>query len=229
MLTLATSHIVQVLATELDDIQTRMRQTQSELVGLRSSSGAVDEARCQSLENQTTILLNQYVSIQRLHAANDLAQALTGIYEVLETLVGVEKFVMYMGATADRRMYSIIQYPVDHFDDTIEVGMGQIGKVLSETEPFFESVGRIAVADGSFPIAVIPLRHEGTLVGTIAVFKLFEQKGGFNQVDTEIFKLFSRFAGTVVVGAIAQVKRKYELSTMQEISEYARRVQASDF
>lgn len=229
MLTLATSHIVQVLAGVLDDIQARMQQTQSELVLLRTQTEVVDEVKCQQLETQTTILLNQYVTVQRLHAASDFAQALTGIFEVMETLVGVEQFVAYIGEQQSSRLYSIIQQPLDHFDDTIEFGMGQIGAALSAGEAFFETPGRIAVANGSFPIAVIPLRHEEKLVGAMAVFKLFEQKGGFNPVDIEIFNIFTNYAGSVALSAIAEVKRKYELSTMQEVSEYARRVQASDF
>lgn len=228
MLTSTTSQIIMVLAAQLEEIQSRMQQTQSELVALRSAGGAVDEARCHDLENQTTVLLNQYVTVQRLHAATDFSHLLTGVFEVLETLVGVDQFSMYMGSTLGQRLYSIIQHPAGHYDEFVEPSLGQVGEKLG-TETFFERPGRISIADGSFPIAVIPLRCENAVVGAIAVYKLFEQKGGFNQVDIEIFKIFSRFIGPLALGAIADVKRKYELSTMEEVSEYARRVQASDF
>ncbi len=213
----------------VERIQVDMQRTQRELAQLRGSGDADDEERCEYLEEQISSLLNKFVACHRLHTATDFAAALTGIYEVLETLVGVELFAMYIGGKKDDTvLYKVVQSADGKFSPKVLAGDGVLGSAITRGELVLESPVKTAAADGSYPIALVPLLLQEKTVGLIAVYKLLGHKGSFAPVDSEIFDILSKYSAGVTLDAIEGVRRKYNMATMDEVADYARSVQASD-
>lgn len=228
-MTKATSQSIEALAELVERLQVDMQRTQRDLAELRESGDASDEDRYQYLEEQISSLLNKFVACHRLHTATDFSAALTGIYEVLETLVGVDSFAMYIaGKEDDTALYKVVQSAVGDFAPKIIAGEGVLGKAITSGEMILESPAKTAAADGSYPIALVPLLLERRAVGLIAVYRLLAHKGSFVPVDSEIFDILSKHSAGVTLDAIEGVRRKYNMVTMDEVADYARSVQASD-
>ena len=81
-----------------------------------------------------------------------------------------------------------------------------------QVETWLERSGRqmINISYDHNPPAVIPLRVDDRVVGTIAIFSTLSQKNKFDQVDFELFKLLGQHAAQALVAAslFAQAEQK---------------------
>jgi transcriptional regulator with GAF, ATPase, and Fis domain len=65
------------------------------------------------------------------------------------------------------------------------------------------------------PIVCIPLKIKEHVIGVISIYKLFEQKDEFTNVDYELFTLLAGHAATAVFSSRMYSDSERKLSTIQ--------------
>lgn len=150
---------------------------------------------------QEDLLTNLYVAGFNLHRAVEWEAVLTSMIEILLNLVGARQFGIFMlngeGATlslvADEQGQGLSA-------GNITLGEGIMGVVAKTGIPFFDADRQ----EGDFrnPVACVPLKADGRILGVIQVHSLFTQKKCLTSKDHEIFTLLAETAGTALMSAL---------------------------
>ncbi len=159
------------------------------------------EHRNVEVEQELHDLANLYIASSHLHSTLSVRGVMRHLKELLQQLVGAEKFVIYL---MDPEGGSARPVAFDGYADgelpIVRPGEGAIGEVL------MTGVARVhdAVAAGGGldnPLAVMPLLVRDKAVGAIAVVSLFTQKDVWAAVDRELFNLLGSHAATALIAA----------------------------
>lgn len=154
--------------------------------------------RYAELEQQNWNLLNLYVASHRLHGTLDRQEVLATVQEIITNLVGSEEMGVFEldRQQATLRLLASVGTAAERLR-SIPLGSGTIGRVALTGEPYLaaEAGGAGGSAGESDLTACIPLKVDGRVTGTIAVFRLLEQKAGLEAVDRELLDLLGSHAG----------------------------------
>lgn len=159
------------------------------------------EARYAELEqdlNDTALL---YVASYQLHARFEPKEVLRHIRELLEQLVGVDAFALYLGppggvaqAVASKGFDAAELVPLRATEEPLRSAFAKAQPVLLEQTPLPK--GTLLA-----PLAVIPLSLGDRMIGAILVAKLFGHKASWAQVDQQLFHLLAAHAASALVAA----------------------------
>ena len=159
------------------------------------------EGRYSELEQELNDTALLYVASYQLHARVEPKQVLQHVRELLEQLVGVEAFVLYLGVpggvanpVASRGLNDAELLPLRTAEEPLRTAFASGQPVVVEQSPLPR--GSI-----SAPLAVIPLLLGERVIGAILVVKLFGHKATWVQVDQQLFHLLASHAASALVAA----------------------------
>lgn len=157
------------------------------------------EGRSRQVEHELNDLASLYVASYQLSACFGHDQALHQVLELLEQLVGVEQFVLYVASEEGQRMvpaawhgYGACRPQPTTMADPV------LADVCMTGMPSVNDLPRSS--DGS-PLAVVPLVYGGEVVAVITIERLLAHKQEWASVDHEMFKILSGLGATVLVAA----------------------------
>ncbi|HEY8430450.1 MAG TPA: GAF domain-containing protein [Sandaracinaceae bacterium] len=189
------------------DLLRKIESLEAERNELLARSTALEDAtrrtehRAVEVEQELHDLANLYIASSHLHSTMSVRGVVRHLKELLQQLVGAEKFAIYLLDPEGRiaRPIAFDGYERDALAP-VRPGEGAIGEVL------MTGVARVhdAVSHGGGlddPIAVIPLMVRDKAVGAIAIVSLFTQKEVWAAVDRELFNLLGSHAATALIAA----------------------------
>ncbi|MCH8083102.1 MAG: GAF domain-containing protein [Myxococcales bacterium] len=176
---------------ERESLQDAMQQMEQENQELADRLVAADKENSQ--------LVNLYVASSQLHSSLEISVALNNIVEIIINLIGAERFVVYLFNEQTRAFMPVAaeggkpsESPILSLDDEA------FSNSLSSTENRFADSDS---ADGSRPIAWIPLVMNERPIGAIAIYSLLLQKEGFSPLDYQLFALLAESAASALCAA----------------------------
>lgn len=157
--------------------------------------------RYAEIERELDEIASLYVASFQLHSTLDVRSVVRHIRELLLQLVGAKSFAVYLADAGTRELGVIIAAGIDRANlPPVAAGAGAIGKAFATGETYVAE-SMVGPMGPEAPLACVPLRVDERVVGAIAVFELLPQKGRFEPVDFELFKLLGAHAATALVGA----------------------------
>ncbi len=148
------------------------------------------------LEEQNETLANLYVTISRLHSTLQFNEVIEIIKEIIINLVGSESFiVLWLDEPAKQfQMIAGEGEPLNQ-QKAFPIGNTIISKAAQSGEIY------ISMTDNNSqdPIACIPLKAFGRVVGVIVIYHLLAHKPAFSQTDFELFSLMAEHAASALV------------------------------
>ena len=164
-------------------------------------------ARFHEMEEELSKLANVYVASYQLHSTLHLPSVVKHIKELLQQLVGAQRYGVFLADPTRRYLLLIASEGIDDKRlSRIVLGTGE------SIAPFVErcfntgqaqiTQGELAKASDRLPAAVLPLHFDDRVVGVISIYTVFPQKLEFNPVDFELFKMLGAHAASALAGAL---------------------------
>jgi len=153
------------------------------------------------VEGELANLANLYIASNQLHGSLSVRTTLLRIKELLEQLIGVRSFAVYLASSDGRSLVPVLSGGIGTPGPIpIVAEDGGIGEVYSTA---MTQIERGALRHGSVdrPLALVPLKVEDQVVGVLAIFSALEQKSHFMPVDFELMKLLGSHAGLALMCA----------------------------
>jgi nitrate/nitrite-specific signal transduction histidine kinase len=169
------------------------------------------------VEEQNNNLANLYVASYQLHSTLDYEEVLQIILEIIINLIGGEIFAIYLLDEKAKTLnpeacegLSISEIP------QVPLGEGIIGQTVVANESYFNDNPSEDLKElFADPLVCIPLTIKDDVIGTIALFRLLQQKITFAPVDFELFTLLAGHAATAIFSSRLFTESKRKLSTYQ--------------
>jgi len=204
------------LALELAQYEARLGELEARLNEVEAEN--VDFAqRYIDVEEQNNNLANLYVASYQLHSTLDYEEVLQIILEIIINLIGGEIFAIYLldEKTNTLNPEACEGVPISEIP-RVAVGEGVVGQTVVANESYFndnpsENLKELYVD----PLVCIPLNIKDDVIGSIALFRLLQQKVTFAPVDFELFTLLAGHAATAIFSSRLFTESKRKLTTYQ--------------
>lgn len=195
---LASNDAIKDLIKKIDVLEIERQSLVSQSNTLAESSRRSEE-RTSEVEQELHDLANLYIASSHLHATLSVRGVVRHMRELLQQLLGAEKYAIFVLREPDRATVLVAE-GIDPAT-VVVVGEGPIGTAIA--------TGRSRVVEGppqppgtlESPLAVIPLRVRERVLGAIVVASVFEQKERWAAVDHELLDLMGAQAGIALVAA----------------------------
>ncbi|PLX74173.1 MAG: hypothetical protein C0615_09685 [Desulfuromonas sp.] len=182
------------LEEEAEELRARIRELEEE-----NFEFANQLVRTEEINNNLT---NLYIASSRLHSVLDQSQVIDIIKEITINFIGAEKFTLLLRPKGS----PILEYLADEgfeegdFPKSIRVTENEFfGQVVNDKEIFLTDG---PVLDGSddpqAPLAVIPFVIHDEVTAVLAIYRLFEQKEKFEDIDHQLFSMMAEHAATAI-------------------------------
>lgn len=176
----------------------KLERERRQLLSRVSRAPKENHPSLQELEAELANFANLHVASNCLHSTLSPRGVMRRIKEILEQLVGVEAYVIYLcGETLTpivveglREGEHVEQAPRERLNEVVHSG---VSSVLDDSDP---SAGTI-----SDPPALIPLGIDDKTVGVLAIVRALRHKHQLNTIDFEIFKLMGQHAAAALMAA----------------------------
>lgn len=196
------------LQEQLLKLQEQLDRYQGEQASLEQQVNHVEEESRRftqqyvELEEQNSRLANLYVAIYRLHETLERNEVLTIIQEIVINLIGADELGIFE-LDQEKSVLSLVASSginAERFR-SITLGSGIIGRTALTGESYFSggrsnSNNKVGSPDEANLNACIPLKIDGRVTGTIAVFRLLPQKPAIEDMDLELFDVLATHAAT---------------------------------
>ena len=195
--------------TRLRELEARLSQVEAENVDFVQ--------RYIDVEEQNNNLANLYVASYQLHSTLDYEEVLQIILEIIINLIGGEVFAIYLLDEKANMLTPEASEGVPISDiPVVQLGEGVIGKAVQANESYFNDNPSEDLKElYADPLVCIPLTIKDDVIGTIALFRLLQQKVTFAPVDFELFTLLAGHAATAIFSSRLFTESKRKLSTYQ--------------
>jgi len=195
---LASNDAIKDLIKKIDVLEVERQSLVSQSTTLAESSRRSEE-RTSEVEQELHDLANLYIASSHLHATLSVRGVVRHMRELLQQLLGAEKYAIFVLREPDRATV-LVSEGIDPATIVV-VGEGPIGSAIA--------TGRSRVVDGppqppgtlESPLAVVPLRVRERVLGAIVVASVFEQKERWAAVDHELLDLMGAQAGIALIAA----------------------------
>ena len=177
------------------------------------------EGRYAELEQELNDTALLYVASYQLQARAEPKEVLRHVRELLEQLVGVESFALYLGAPG-----STVQ-PIAHKGLTdaelapLRTTEGALETVFSRKTPLMVEGSPLPRGTLQAPLAVVPLMLGDRVIGAIVIVNLFPHKTSWAQVDQQLLHLLSSHAASALVAAHLVQRQSDLLGTLAALGE----------
>lgn len=142
-----------------------------------------------------------YTTRMRLLRAVDQADALDGIREIAENLVGTQEIAIFKVDKTHAKLWLYWSCGVDpNKHSALEVNREPRVQEVLKGKPVFRSSSsnETLTLSGDLVNALIPILVSGKTVAVIALFRLFSHKPALEPVDHEICGVLSSFGGRAI-------------------------------
>lgn len=179
------------LAKELDNIKVEISKADSESRNYY--------ARYLELEQQNETLANLYVTISRLHSTLQFNEVIEIIKEIVINLVGSESFlVLWLDEKAGEfRTIAGEGEPLNQ-EKVFPLGQNVVSKAAQSGEIFIS----MANDDNQDPLACVPLKAFGRVIGVVVIYHLLAHKKTFSETDFELFSLMAEHAASAIINSM---------------------------
>jgi nitrate/nitrite-specific signal transduction histidine kinase len=169
------------------------------------------------IQEQNDALTNLYVASQRLHATFDLEEVKQIITEILAEMVGAEEFGLLVLDRERKNLHVLTGEGIHERlpKATLPVGEGIIGDVATTGESFFFVPKTENEKKAHLPIATLPLKLNGNIVGVVVIYKLLSHKPSFSPIDHQILELVAAHAASALVSARLHSNMDRKLKTIE--------------
>jgi nitrate/nitrite-specific signal transduction histidine kinase len=151
------------------------------------------EERLAEIERENQNLASLYVAAYQLHVSLDRADVMRTIGEILLNFVGARTFAIYVVEPAGARLRAVAGEGADPVAlPPVDLPAGE-GDRLTPPGPA-----------GAAPLAAVPLRLRGEIVGAVAIWELLAQKPALDSFDHELLNLLGSQAAVALEAARLQ-------------------------
>jgi GAF domain-containing protein len=204
------------------ELEQQLARTRGELASIPPPSpskpdAAETERRRQEVEELSGKLLAKYVVGYRLATSEEFSAVMVAISEVLEGMIGLTRFELYLRAGEQDELLLCMALPdagarvgQPPDSDGIIVAAEQGDTLLpteTETDP----------ADPDGPSAWFPIRDSDRVTGGIAVYDMVPHKQQLESDDLELLDLICSHAAEAISAGEAYSRRKYSLESFAEV------------
>lgn len=184
---------VQALREEVERQINQQGYLQRRLADVEASTGHLFEQYLE-VEQQNNNLANLYVSAYRLHATLNRQEVLDIMQEIIINLIGSEELGIFEMDKDGRGLTLLASFGIDSERyRRIPTGLGLIGRtaVTGETYLRAQADDESEGLEENELTACVPLKLKGQVTGVIAIFRLLQQKKGYEQIDHELLNLLA--------------------------------------
>ncbi len=206
------SHVSAVTA-ERDALATELNTLKESLDRVREDNDEIADQFVE-IERQNSNFISLYVASSQLHATLDHDTVLRNIAEIVINLIGAEKFGVYLYEEEIQSFRRAIEEGMDE-EELVGVPFGDnlLSQVARTGELYMEPDN--AHHGGKLPIAVLPLMVTDELMGLLVIFRLLEQKDGFEELDLELFELLASHAATALMSSQLYQRTERKAATLE--------------
>lgn len=180
------------------------------------------EGRYAELEQELNDTALLYVASYQLQARVEPKEVLRHIRELLEQLVGVESFALYLGA-ADGVARPVASKGIPDAElVTLRVADEPLQSAFAKKTPIVVELNPLPRGTLQKPLAVVPLALGERVIGAIVVVSLFAHKTGWAQVDHQLLHLLASHAASSLVAAHLVQRQSDLLATLAGLGESLR-------
>jgi nitrate/nitrite-specific signal transduction histidine kinase len=200
---IASDDAIRDLIRRIDSLEVERRELLARSDELAESSRE-NERRSTEIEAELHDLANLYIASSHLHSTLSLKRVVRHLAELLQQLIGAERFAIYVIEPEGKRARAIHAEGLEA--SSVDVGEGTIGLVMAMRLPRIEDQphpgGSLAA-----PVAIVPMLVKDTCVGAIAVASVFAQKERWAAVDHEFLGLLGSHGGSALIAATLYAER----------------------
>jgi len=177
------------------------------------------EARYAELEQELNDTALLYVASYQLQARSEPKEVLRHVRELLEQLVGVESFALYLGAVGG------VAQPIAHKGLSeaelapMRTSEGPLATVFGRRTPLLVEGNPLPKGSLAEPLAMIPLMLGDRVIGAIMITSLFPHKTSWVQVDQQLLHLLASHAASALVAAHLVQRQSDLLGTLAGLGE----------
>ncbi len=173
------------------------------------------------IEQENNMLANLYISSYQLHSSLDFNEVLRIIMEIIINLIGAEQFALFLLDEKTQILKAVASEGIDLEDiPSFTVGETIIGNAVKSGESYYsEDTAAKEPLDMADPLVCIPMKITERVIGTIVVYKLFQQKDSFTKLDYELFYMLAGHAATAIFSSKLYTESERRLSTIQGFIE----------
>lgn len=199
---------IRILIRKIDALEGEKRELLSHYRKVEELTSDFN-ARVREMEDDFANLANLFVASSSLHSSLSPRAVNRRIREVLEQLVGAERFGVYLSIEG-KRLFPIAVAGFTEEPALEGLVAGPVGDVAKSGVAHIDDDADPSVGTVQKPPAVFPMQIDENIVGVIAIFNTFAQKTKFTTVDFELFKLLGQHAAAALMssGLYAQAERK---------------------
>ena len=200
---------VRELERERDDLLSRFRQVEE--------MNRTFAARYEEIETQNNQLANLYVASYQLHATLNFADVVDTVREILINLVGAEAFALFWVEERAGYLRSEASQGIpEGIPEEVRFKAGPLARAAEKGESYYaDPLPEPGAVEPARPIACIPLKIAGRVIGVIAIYRLLSQKDRFTPLDFELFTLLAGHAATALFSSKIYQKSEQKLSNLQ--------------
>jgi GAF domain-containing protein len=166
-------------------------------------------SRYTEVEQQNETLANLYVTIHRLHSTFQFVEVLESIKEIVINLVGSESFAIFWVDEPARQLRVIAsEGEAVASQATIPFGQNLVSRAAQTGEIFISMTNDTSQE----PMACIPLKAFGRVIGVVVIYHLLAHKSSFSQTDFELFSLMADHAAAAIVSSLLFAQAGDDLS-----------------
>ena len=167
------------------------------------------------VEKQNSDLISMYVASYQLHATLNYDEVLKTVKDITINMMGGEAFGIYLIDKDTNNLIQIAEEGMSEVDATIP-GFDDpiITKIFETGTPHFADY-KAEYADGTTPVAYLPLTLGESPFGVIIIYKLLIQKEGFQSLDYELVELLGKHAASALYSAKIHTISERKRNTLQ--------------
>ncbi len=166
----------------------------------RVEAAAATSPSLPELEAELSNFANLHVAANTLHSTLSPRGTVRRLKEILEQLIGVEAYVVYL-CTEPTKLIPITAEGLANGENAEDMPRARIGEVvasgvssiLDDSDPSQGTIGS--------PPALIPLSIDDTVVGVLAIVRSLAHKKQLTTVDFELFKLLGLHAAAALMAS----------------------------
>jgi nitrate/nitrite-specific signal transduction histidine kinase len=200
----STDDAIRDLIRRIDTLEVERRELLARSDELAESSRE-NERKSTEIEAELHDLANLYIASSHLHSTLALKHVVRHLAELLQQLVGAERFAIYVTDPDGKRAQPIYSEGLGTVAP-IDVGDGTIGLVMAMRLPRIEGQPHPAGTLDA-PVATVPMLVKDVCVGAIAVCSVFPQKERWAAVDHEFLGLLGSHGGAALIAATLYAER----------------------
>ncbi|MDF1562894.1 MAG: GAF domain-containing protein [Deltaproteobacteria bacterium] len=155
------------------------------------------------IEEQNASLANLYVASYRLHGDLEREKVLEAILEIIINLVGSEEVAVLELDPESQELVVAATFGLDWpIGSHRTANKGLIASSLRSGELWCalrgEGEGEVPTGDEAHLSCCIPLKVGSRVIGAIAIFRLLQQKEGYDETDLALFDLLATHAAVAL-------------------------------